>query len=348
MQRQSYLNNSEDAVSPIIGTVLILAIMVSITGTMLAWGIPQIQESEAYAIYTSAQNNFLNFDADLDQVIIQGEGSSRSSTVSFSAGTFVLRENLDEIRYYYETTTWSSFDILGIQNGANSFAILDNKEVIDNFDIIISYPNGTTWEGESSSHIVSGFPYPLTYGTSATYSSTANSTAVGGFFIYGVDSLSYKYSSVSGVYKMRLFNGGIVTREPGGIFYVSSKPIIRSIISDDLYESLVLYQTDYNMTTGSKSLTGGNYNFEVRNQGGKDSSYEVYNIRMGFSGDSSTALKNYYSTYWGFEPETYTISSSQSIAASNMGFDEDIVYKQSTAFDFRILERTIHVTFNLR
>ena len=348
MQRQPSLNNSEDAVSPIIGTVLILAIMISITGTMLAWGIPQIQESEAYAIYTSAQNNFLNFDADLDQVIIQGEGSSRSSTVSFSAGTFVLRENLDEIRYYYETTTWSSFDILGIQNGANSFAILDNKEVIDNFNIIISYPNGTTWEGESSSHIVSGFPYSLTYGTSATYSSTANSTVVGGFFIYGVDSLSYKYSSVSGVYKMRLFNGGIVTREPGGIFYVSSKPIIRSIISDNSYESLVLYQTDYNMTTGSKSLTGGNYNFEVRNQGGKESSYEVYNIRMGFSGDSSTALKNYYSTYWGFESETYTISSSQSIAAANMGFDEDIVYKQSTAFDFRILERTIHVTFNLR
>ena len=348
MQRQSYLNNSEDAVSPIIGTVLILAIMVSITGTMLAWGIPQIQESEAYAIYTSAQNNFLNFDADLDQVIIQGEGSSRSSTVSFSAGTFVLRENLDEMRYYYETTTWSSFDILGIQNGANSFAILDNKEVIDNFDIIISYPNGTTWEGESSSHIVSGFPYSLTYGTSATYSSTANSTVVGGFFIYGVDSLSYKYSSVSGVYKMRLFNGGIVTREPGGTFYVSSKPIIRSIISDDSYESLVLYQTDYNITSGTKSLTGGNYNFEVRNQGGKDSSYAVYNVRMGFSGDSSTALKNYYSTYWGFQPETYTISSSQSIAAANMGFDEDIVYKQSTAFDFRILERTIHVTFNLR
>ena len=105
MQRQLSLSDSEDAISPVIGTVLILAIMVSITGTMLAWGIPQIQQSEAYAIYTSAQNNFLNFDADLDQVIVQGEGSSRSSTVSFSAGTFVHRENLDEIRYYYETTS---------------------------------------------------------------------------------------------------------------------------------------------------------------------------------------------------------------------------------------------------
>ena len=60
MQRQLSLGKSEDAVSPVIGTVLILAIMITITGTMLAWGIPQIQESEAYAIYTSAHNNFLN------------------------------------------------------------------------------------------------------------------------------------------------------------------------------------------------------------------------------------------------------------------------------------------------
>ena len=137
MQRQLSFSDSEDAISPIIGTVLILAIMVSITGTMLAWGIPQIQESEAYAIYTSAQNNFLNFDADLDQVIVQGEGSSRSSTVSFSAGTFVHRENLDEIRYYYETTSWSSFEILGVKNGATTFAIIDNKGVIDDFDLTI-------------------------------------------------------------------------------------------------------------------------------------------------------------------------------------------------------------------
>ena len=347
MQRQLSLSKSEDAISPIIGTVLILAIMVSITGTMLAWGIPQIQESEAYAIYTSAQNNFLNFDADLDQVIIQGEGSSRSSTVSFSAGTFVQRENLDEIRYYYETTNWSSFEILGVKNEAKKFAILDNKEVIDNFVVNISYPNGTTWEGISSSHIVSGFP-SLVYGSSATFTSTANNTVVGGFLIYGVDSLSYKYSSVSGVYKMRLFNGGIVTREPGGFFSVSSKPIIRSISTDDSYQSLVLYQTDYNMTTGAKSLMGGNYNFEARNQGGKDSSFEVYKVRMGFTGDSSRALTTYYSTFWSFNSETYTISSSKSTAAANMGFEEDIFYNQDTAFDFRILERTIHVTFNLR
>ena len=352
MQRQPFLSNSEDAVSPIIGTVLILAIMVSITGTMLAWGIPQIQESEAYAIFTSSQNNLLNFDADLDQVILQGEGTSRSSTVSFSAGTFVIRENLDEIRYYYETTTWASFEIVGVENGAESFGIIDNNNEIDNFNINISYPNGSTWEGASSSHIVSGFP-SLVYGTSATYTSTANSTVVGGFFIYGVDSLSYKYSSVSGVYKMRLFNGGIVSKMPGSgsEFSVTSEPIIRAIdkgtLGNPSYDSFVLYQTDYNMT-GAKSVAGGNYNFEARNQGGKESSFEIYKLRMGFSGDSDRALTTYYNTDWGFESDTYTISSTKSTTAANMGFEEDIVYTQATAFDFRILERTIHVTFNLR
>ena len=130
MQRQLCFRESEEGVSPIIGTVLILGIMVTITGTMLAWGIPQIQESEAYAIYTSSQNNLLNFDADLDHVLLQGEGSSRTSTVSLSAGTLALREDwtkLDEIRYYYTTVSWFDPEIVGVKTGSESFAMKDNN-----------------------------------------------------------------------------------------------------------------------------------------------------------------------------------------------------------------------------
>ncbi len=152
---------------------------------------------------------------------------------------------------------------------------------------------------------------------------------------------------------MRLFNGGIVSKMPGSSseFSVTSEPIIRAIdkgtLGNPSYDSFVLYQTDYNMT-GAKSVAGGNYNFEARNQGGKDSSFEIYKLRMGFSGDSDRALTTYYNSDWGFESDTYTISSDKSTTAANMGFEEDIVYTQATAFDFRILERTIHVTFNLR
>lgn len=347
MQRQLSLQSSEEAVSPIIGTILILGIMVSITGTMLAWGIPQIQESEAYAIYTSAQNNFLNFDADMDQVILQGEGASRTSTVSFSAGTFVHRSDLDQIRYYYTNVAWSEPKLLGIENGSEEFAITDSKEVVTNYKVSIKYPNGTVWNGTSLSRFVTGFP-ALVYGTTATYTSTENSTQIGGFLLYGTDSLSYSYASVSGVYKMRMFNGGIVSREPGGPFFVSSKPLMRSIGEGGSYESISFYQTDYNMSFSAKSVMAGNYAFDARNQGGNDNALEIYSLRMGFSGDSAIALKNYYLTNWDFSRTTYYFTSTESTKAANMGFEEDILYSQDTAFDFRVLERNIHVTFNIR
>ena len=141
VQRQLSLGKSEEAVSPVIGTVLILAIMITITGTMLAWGIPSIQESEAYSIYTSSQNNLLNLDADLDHVILQGEGASRTSTVSFSSGSFVERSDKDQIRYYYTTVSWSDPKIVGVKNGATMFGMLDDKEVVNDYTVTLTYPD---------------------------------------------------------------------------------------------------------------------------------------------------------------------------------------------------------------
>ncbi len=348
MQRQLSFRESEEGVSPIIGTVLILGIMVTITGTMLAWGIPQIQESEAYAIYTSSQNNLLNFDADLDQVLLQGEGSSRTSTVSLSAGTLVHRESkLDEIRYYYTTVPWFDPEIVGVENGTESFAMKDNNGVVTEYRVTLNYPDGTSWTG-TSDLLVSDFP-PLVYGTKATFTSTANSTQIGGFIIYGVDSLSYTYSSVSGVYKMRMFNGAMVSKEPGSkLFFKSSNPLMRHTGSSPSYGSLTVYQTDYITPSGSKSVQAGNYNFQARNQGGTDNSFSIYSLRMAFEGDGVSALRIYYLNYWDFKTRQFDFNQNDSVTAANMGFEEDIIYSQDTAFDFRVLERTINIEFALR
>ena len=360
VQRQLSLGKSEEAVSPVIGTVLILAIMITITGTMLAWGIPSIQESEAYSIYTSSQNNLLNLDADLDHVILQGEGSSRTSTVSFSSGSFVQRSDKDQIRYYYTTVSWSDPKIVGVKNGATMFGMLDNKEVVDDYTVTLTYPmalaelgNSTQWIGYTSSdHIVTGFP-ALVSGVQATYNSTANSTQIGGFFIYGVDALSYQYSSVSGMFKMRMFNGGIISKEPGGTFGFTSQPLIRSISDSDSYDSLTFYQTNHALTSSMKNVQGGNYIIDTRNQGGKDISLDVYSIRIGFSGDcSSYQVRQFYSQNWNFVQNEYLFTADQGLILDKHfgkgNAEEDIVYYQTSAFDFRILERTINVDVNLR
>ena len=360
VQRQLSLGKSEEAVSPVIGTVLILAIMITITGTMLAWGIPSIQESEAYSIYTSSQNNLLNLDADLDHVILQGEGSSRTSTVSFSSGSFVQRSDKDQIRYYYTTVSWSDPKIVGVKNGATMFGMLDNKEVVDDYTVTLTYPmalaelgNSTQWTGYTSSdHIVTGFP-ALVSGVQATYNSTANSTQIGGFFIYGVDALSYQYSSVSGTFKMRMFNGGIISKVPGGTFGFTSQPLIRSISDSDSYDSLTFYQTNHALTSSMKNVQGGNYIIDTRNQGGKDISLDVYSIRIGFSGDcSSYHVRQSYSQNWNFVQNEYLFTADQGLILDKHfgkgNAEEDIVYYQTSAFDFRILERTINVDVNLR
>ena len=360
VQRQLSLGKSEEAVSPVIGTVLILAIMITITGTMLAWGIPSIQESEAYSIYTSSQNNLLNLDADLDHVILQGEGSSRTSTVSFSSGSFVQRSDKDQIRYYYTTVSWSDPKIVGVKNGATMFGMLDNKEVVDDYTVTLTYPmalaelgNSTQWTGYTSSdHIVTGFP-ALVSGVQATYNSTANSTQIGGFFIYGVDALSYQYSSVSGIFKMRMFNGGIISKVPGGTFGFTSQPLIRSISDSDSYDSLTFYQTNHALTSSMKNVQGGNYIIDTRNQGGKDISLDVYSIRIGFSGDcSSYQVRQSYSQNWNFVQNEYLFTADQGLILDKHfgkgNAEEDIVYYQTSAFDFRILERTINVDVNLR
>ena len=92
----------------------------------------------------------------------------------------------------------------------------------------------------------------------------------------------------------------------------------------------------------------GNYNFEVRNQGGNDSSLSIYKLRMGFKGDSAFAMKNYYISDWDFSRATIFFNTLESPTASGMGTEEDIMYSQNEPFDFRILERLIYVTFNLR
>ena len=62
MKRQ-LLPRDEDGVSQVIGTILIMVMMITIVGTMLAWGIPQIQNNEAWAQYTTTRSNLLNLDA---------------------------------------------------------------------------------------------------------------------------------------------------------------------------------------------------------------------------------------------------------------------------------------------
>ena len=161
---------------------------------------------------------------------------------------------------------------------------------------------------------------------------------------------------------MRMFNGGIISKEPGGSFGFTSQPLILSIQSNTdkqnhsdsaPYDSLTFYQTSHGLTSSMKNVQGGNYIIDTRNQGGKDISLDVYSIRIGFSGDcSSYQVRQYYSQNLNFVPNEYLFTPDQGLVLEKHfgkgNAEEDIVYYQTSAFDFRILERTINIAVNLR
>ena len=318
--------------SPVIGTVLIMALMVTIVGTMLAWGIPQVQDNEAWAQYATTRSNLLNLDADLDQVLLQGEGASRSTTVSIGLGTFVVRDSPDTLVISYSSVGWIELATRSLSIGDTSFRLADLQENVTVFNVTLSYPDGSSWSGSSDEGMLSDFPAAVS-GLRGSVSDASNSTTLGGFWLYRDDALSYRYASTAGLFQMRMVNGGLLAREPGGSHFFEGRPLVRGIGALD---ALTFYQVTYN-NSGSPytALTGpSNFDFQLRNQGGRDHDpVTAYTVRLAVEGSGQAAYYSYFNDEWGFSRD----------------FQQDEVYlQQSAPLDLRIYERTVHVAFQPR
>ena len=318
--------------SPVIGTVLIMALMVTIVGTMLAWGIPQVQDNEAWAQYATTRSNLLNLDADLDQVLLQGEGASRSTTVSIGLGTFVVRDSPDTLVISYSSVGWVELATRSLSIGDTSFRLADLQENVTVFNVTLSYPDGSSWSGSSDEGMLSDFPAAVS-GLRGSVSDASNSTTLGGFWLYRDDARSYRYASTAGLFQMRMVNGGLLAREPGGSHFFEGRPLVRGIGALD---ALTFYQVTYN-NSGSPytALTGpSNFDFQLRNQGGRDHDpVAAYTVRLAVEGSGQAAYYSYFNDEWGFSRD----------------FQQDEVYlQQSAPLDLRIYERTVHVAFQPR
>ena len=330
MKRQ-LLPRDEDGVSQIIGTILIMVMMVTIVGTLMAWGIPQIQNNEAWAQYATTRSNLLNLDADMDQVLLQGEGASRTSTVSLGSGSFTLKKAQEDLLLCWSTVSWAQLSARNVEAGATILRVEDLTETVATLTVTITYPNGTVWSGDTDGNRLGPLP-PIVAGVTGT-ATAANGTAIGEFRYYMQDILSYKYRSTAGQFQIRLFNGAVLSHEPGGGYYFEDRPLVRGSGNVD---ALSIYLVSYN-NSGSqmRSMTGpSNFDFSLRNQGGSDSgSIAVYSLRIVVDGDAQYATYGFFQSQWGFSRDLQ---------------NDEVYLTQTTSLDLRLMERTVHVSFGLR
>ena len=325
-----YRTLDDDAVTPVIGTVLILAITLVVTGALLSWGIPNLQSNEAYANYMTCYNNLLNLQHDIEDVATQGEGTSRISSVSLSAGDATFKKDSETFSFVYTTNSSVILDTEGLSNGSDFLRIYDLENILVTFNVTIFYPDNEEAQYTTSDNEIF-LSRNLVSDTSGIISDV-NGTELGGFILLGVDELYYNYKSVAGVYSMSLISGSTIAKEPFSPPYLISTPLTLGSLDSG---TISFYSVNLDITSSRYSAIGtGNYEVSLRNQGGSIQSYtSIYHLRLHISGDFQTPLYYGYQSYFDFEKDP---------------FGNEIYLDSDTPIDFRLLERNVDVSVSLR
>ena len=325
-----YRSLDDDAVTPVIGTVLILAITLVVTGALLSWGIPNLQSNEAYANYMTCYNNLLNLQHDIEDVATQGEGTSRISSVSLSAGDATFKKDSETFSFVYTTNSSVILDTEGLSNGSDFLRIYDLENILVTFNVTIIYPDNEEAQYTTSDNEIF-LSRNLVSDTSGIISDV-NGTELGGFILLGVDELYYNYKYVAGVYSMSLISGSTIAKEPFSPPYLISPPLTLGSLETG---TISFYSVNLDLTNSRYSAIGtGNYEISLRNQGGSIQSYtSIYHLRLHISGDFQTPLYYGYQSYFDFEKDP---------------FGNEIYLNSDTPIDFRLLERNVGVSVSLR
>lgn len=209
-----------DAVSPIVSAVMLLLIMISLVGAILAWGIPLIRDKEADTKYDASLNYFKALDATIEDLIYSGNGTTRTVNLAISDGNIFVEKSDKRWVVSYSLNN-KSISFSGLEDNDGIFEINYEEK---NLKIEIYHPNGYE------------LGKPKIYNTTKSLISTNesfnetihakiyNSTMeIAEFWLFDTDSITHKMP----VGYIKEENFAVTTNYPAlGKMYVKNPPLI--------------------------------------------------------------------------------------------------------------------------
>ncbi len=124
MKRIRYLRKKNEAVSAVIGTILIISIVMSSISFVMIFYIPQMERMKAFSQYEAVNTQFGVLENSLSNLISNGDGSTEKNNVGIESGSFSMN-NIDEDRLVvmYACDGYD-FNVTGLNDGDKNF-ILD-------------------------------------------------------------------------------------------------------------------------------------------------------------------------------------------------------------------------------
>jgi hypothetical protein len=137
---------NDSGVSPVIGMILILAIVTVSIGIIYTAGIPMIDNAKLSTHQQNIHNSFSVLHGDIEEVVrgpITGAGTARTTTISMDGGTLAVIPNNTRIEVSYNDGTpfsWSP--------GTTSYEYKNRIVAYENGAVFTTYPTGSIMEQE--------------------------------------------------------------------------------------------------------------------------------------------------------------------------------------------------------
>ncbi|MBW3583032.1 MAG: hypothetical protein KY455_08035 [Euryarchaeota archaeon] len=355
------------AVTPVVGTVMVLLVASIGVGSILVWGVPNMEDEQSNAEFAGILNQFYSFDSIAENVMHGGSaGKASKGTLSIPGGTVQRTDGNWFVISYYPKNIHGG-DVYDFSpSGFHTIAEPKDELVITNDGVDVTDPKiilETVW---STFHVVRNIATPASWdsGTSYTVSvldpaefnsyptrlrvqdeTTGDDLVV--MWFYPMGALEYQTETSSGVLNIALENAAVLTTRPGGTG-LRDKPLLTQEFTSAAHPDELTFMAMFfmlfvdNVTTPGISAGGaGNYPllFSLKSNNLRTNGTEVYRVQVDMVGARTSAWMDYYTRYYGFvEDETAVdpVVRAERQAGANLG-----------VYDFVMMESLMELTLQM-
>ena len=331
------INKSDDAVSEILGLILVIFISVTAVSAVMIWGVVYMQQEKSDAAFESSEMQ-LNKINELIKGSIISQGFSSSNTYQFvtSNGQLSLKENGERFIIYYSLDQNFDFDVSDLEES-------DSDPDETNFQITINPPNDPS---DYQAHIYYLYKNPVTDETIAINTPCTNSlhntikidiekdesgdiSIYGTIWLFDLSYIKHQSTTNTGTKTIIIENGALMSNIGGG-YYVFDKPNFYSFeaLEGSNFVSIRIIDYDFEELSFSGLNTDMKIQFDVKNKNyyPREKKATIPALKIQIYGDS------------------YIVDSWKNLFEDTYGFDEEVGYIELEGpFVFNLIHSIIEV-----
>ena len=287
-RKWKYIRDQE-AVAPVVATMLLIVIMLMIVAVVISWGLPLIQENQDETNIQTNRRNMNTLESNLKQCILRGPGFQLENTYNFQNSEFYMKKDSETWLIYYSCFPSINITYLGLDDYNDFFDIrtegpvsypefdikkcwariefIDPKPLLD--DPVRDVPYASGFLLSENDNGIGNYIHSVEIRGSVRISVLFNETVISEAWMFSLNMIEQKVTTSSETHLMGLGNGALLESDP-----ITTKVVTEPVFTENtIFGSLGISMIDYR-NDGLDYFSDGRYTigFEVESQ-------ETVNIR---------------------------------------------------------------------